>query len=221
MRGSNCIQCVNNENSEKRRTKLESFINRSSKLYDRNYDYSLVSFNNLHEYVTVICPLHGAWEVIAANHIVGKSGCPFCQQEKNIQNLRQINILSQEEFLEKCFRVHGDNYNYSKAVYTGTSGIVSIICNKHGEFEQVATHHLNGKGCKECAIELNAFNASSSGKDLLNKFRDIHGKKYKYELPEKVRYNDYINITCKKHGIYRQLVKVHLEQKGCPKMLFK
>jgi hypothetical protein len=39
-------------------------------------------------------------------------------------------------FIEKAIRIHGDKYDYTKAVYVNSNSKIIIICKKHGEFEQ-------------------------------------------------------------------------------------
>ena len=66
--------------------------------------------------------------------------------------------LTTEEFIAKAKAVHGDRYDYSKVKYVNASTKVCIICNKHGEFWQRASHHTDGRGCSKCASEVNAAN---------------------------------------------------------------
>lgn len=58
--------------------------------------------------------------------------------------------LTQEEFIEKATKTHGQKYDYSKVVYVNNSTKVCIICPIHGEFLQTPMTHLAGGGCNEC-----------------------------------------------------------------------
>lgn len=58
--------------------------------------------------------------------------------------------LTQEEFIAKAKEVHGEKYDYSKAVYLGRKYKVCIICPEHGEFWQLVGGHLQGHGCPKC-----------------------------------------------------------------------
>ena len=59
--------------------------------------------------------------------------------------------LSQEDFLKKAQRVHGNKYDYTKSVYTGCRDKIEIVCSEHGSFYQDPTNHLNLKqGCPKC-----------------------------------------------------------------------
>lgn len=59
--------------------------------------------------------------------------------------------LSLDEFISRSQGIHGSKYDYSKAIYENFHEKVKIICPNHGEFEQRAKHHINGRGCRKCA----------------------------------------------------------------------
>lgn len=59
-----------------------------------------------------------------------------------------------EQFIQKCKEVHGDFYDYSKAVYKNKRSKVIIICPIHGEFSTRAGDFMNNKSrCPECSKE--------------------------------------------------------------------
>ncbi|MFA7157603.1 MAG: hypothetical protein WC123_07975 [Bacilli bacterium] len=47
-----------------------------------------------------------------------------------------------EIFIYKANLVHNNQYDYSKTKYINNRSHVTIICKKHGEFNQVANTHL-------------------------------------------------------------------------------
>lgn len=55
-----------------------------------------------------------------------------------------------EEFVFKSIKKHGDKYDYSKVEYVNSTTKVCIICPIHGEFWQKPNNHLNGQGCPKC-----------------------------------------------------------------------
>jgi hypothetical protein len=63
-----------------------------------------------------------------------------------VKSVRKTN----EEFIKECTIVHNQYYDYSKTNYTGAKNKVTITCPIHGDFEQKASHHLSGSGCKYC-----------------------------------------------------------------------
>ena len=42
--------------------------------------------------------------------------------------------MTQEEWLTKAKEKHGDKYDYSQAIYTGSGNYITIICKQHGAF---------------------------------------------------------------------------------------
>lgn len=55
-----------------------------------------------------------------------------------------------EQFIEKARKVHGNKYDYSKVEYVNNHTKVCIICPTHGEFWQIPSGHISGKGCCMC-----------------------------------------------------------------------
>lgn len=56
---------------------------------------------------------------------------------------------SQTQFVEECLKIN-PNLDYSKVNYTNSKGKITIICPKHGDFEQIAGNHVRGNGCPKC-----------------------------------------------------------------------
>ena len=115
-------------------------------------------------------------------------------------------------FIKKSKEVHGNKYDYSLTNYINSHDRVKIICSKHGVFEQMPYHHLNGNGCSVCAR-----NKKSSNEDFIKKSIQIHDNKYDYSLVNYINQYTKIKIICPKHGIFEQIPKDHLNKCGCPK----
>ena len=110
----------------------------------------------------------------------------------------------------------GDKYDYSKVEYTNSKTKVCIICPIHGEFWQIPSSHLSGKGCKKCGM-INAHNKQKlTTTDFLNKLKEIHGDKYDYSKVEYVSYNTKVCIICPIHGEFWQTPDNLLHKHGCP-----
>ena len=59
--------------------------------------------------------------------------------------------LTNEIFIERAKKVHGDKYDYSKVEYKGSRDKVCIICPEHGEFWQSPDAHLRTQcPCPKC-----------------------------------------------------------------------
>lgn len=62
-----------------------------------------------------------------------------------------MNKLSTQEFVDRANSVHGDKYDYSKAVYKASNRKLQIVCSSHGPFFQTPDNHVNQKqGCPKC-----------------------------------------------------------------------
>ena len=70
-----------------------------------------------------------------------------------IKKNMKYNQLTTEEFIQRANEIHNNKYDYSKVEYVNANTKVCIICPIHGEFWQVPSSHLNGRGCKECGVK--------------------------------------------------------------------
>jgi len=96
LTGQGCPECGKTKNGIKKKLSLENFIERSKNNHKIKYDYSKVSFNNLHEVINIVCPLHGDFFQEANNHLRGQD-CPKCiAEQKDSKGVREI-----EAFLVK------------------------------------------------------------------------------------------------------------------------
>jgi hypothetical protein len=123
----------------------EEFIARARLKHGDKYDYSEVEYKNNYTKVCIICPEHGPFLQTPSNHLMGR-GCSECRYV-NISNMFRSNT---EEFIKKAREVHGSKYDYSNVEYVNNHTKVCIVCPVHGEFKQMPSGHLNGKGCSDC-----------------------------------------------------------------------
>lgn len=65
-----------------------------------------------------------------------------------------MNRLTTEDFIEKAKAIHGNKYDYFYSVYVTAKEKIMIKCPKHGIFLQTPDGHLQGRGCKDCALEI-------------------------------------------------------------------
>jgi very-short-patch-repair endonuclease len=125
--------------------------------------------------------------------------------------------LTQEQIINKSIETHGNKYNYSKTIYKNAITKVIIICNKHGEFMQLAYSHISGAGCKKCSIEYISNLHRLSPDKFINKANKIHNNKYDYSKVEYINSQTKIIIICKEHGEFIQKPNEHLRGCGCTK----
>lgn len=86
--------------------------------------------------------------------------------------------ITTEEFIDKARRVHGDKYGYDKVEYVRNSDKVKMVCAKHGDFEQIPNHHLQGRGCPECGLV-------RRGKNCKNFY--LNKRNWNFEQPEEYK----------------------------------
>jgi len=180
-----------------------NFINRSNKIHNNEFDYSLVDYKNNKTKVKIICKKHGVFEQRPDDHSNGR-GCNICGGSNN---------KSKNIFIEESNIVHNNRFDYSLVDYKNNKTKVKIICKKHGVFEQTPTCHLKGNNCIYCSgLSKNTKN------EIVKKSIQVHGDKYDYSLVDYKNNHTKIKIICKIHGIFEQTPKTHIYKKyGCPK----
>jgi len=140
--------------------------------------------------------------------------------------------LTQEEFLERAFNIHGDMYDYSETKYINKRSKVIIKCKKHGNFEQYPSNHLSGSGCEKCSKEKKLLKGKKprkfnfpvlksgqklSQKDCIERFKIVHGDKFDYSLVKYVKNDIEVLIICKEHGQFYQKPSIHWSGSDCPR----
>lgn len=186
----------------------QNFIERCKAIHGDKFDYSKTEFLSTKKPVIVTCYKHGDITINAGAHIRG-GGCNKCRME----NRR----LTKEEYIQKAKSVHGDRYDYSQVEYTSLTAKISIRCPEHGLFQQLASNHLQGKGCPVCG-QINRSESNSMPYDeFLQKAIQKHGNKYTYASETYTGASNRIDIVCPKHGKFNQIANLHLTGAGCPK----
>lgn len=159
LEGHKCKKC----SKESERKTTDEFIKDSKKFHGDYYDYSKVVFNNIHENVEIICPIHGSFFQKPAKHQKGQ-GCKKCTRGE---------VWDTESFKIKAKKVHKNKYDYSRSLYTSTNNKLKIICNTCNHlFSQIPNSHLRGTGCPNCANKVPI--TEDMFKEIL---KDIHSEK--------------------------------------------
>ena len=195
LSGQKCPFCRVN-----RKSNTIEFIEKSKLKHNGIFDYSLVDYVNDKNKVSIICKEHGEFNQSPNNHLKGQ-GCPKCDKSF------KLNI---SDFIKKSNLKHGNKYDYSLVKYINNITTVSIICNLHGIFNQVARNHLIGYGCKICAGNL-----KSSTDDFSYKSNIIHNNRYDYSLVDYKNALTKVRIICRQHGEFIQTPNKHLNGRGC------
>jgi hypothetical protein len=197
---------------QKRPLHKKRFIEKSLELHNNKYDYSKVEYQTARNPVIIICPIHGEFEQLPYNHLMGK-GCDKCARDLNRIKLSK----TKEQFIKDARDIHGDKYNYDKSVYVNDSSKIKIDCPLHGEFTQTVNHHLNGQGCPKCRWDsfrnTNMYKHSSS---FPGRASITHNNFYDYSKVNYINARKLVEIICPKHGSFFQSPSNHLSGKGCP-----
>lgn len=157
---------------------IEEFIKRAKEIHGDKYDYSKVQYINNWTKVTIICPVHGEFEQIPANHLQCK-GCNNCGNVDIGNKLRS----NKEEFVEKAFKAHGGKNDYSKFIYVNswTKGCITcLVDDTHGDYWQKPASHLSGSGCPKCN-----YSKGESALEVIFKKHSINAEP-QYKIPEVV-----------------------------------
>lgn len=119
--------------------------------------------------------------------------------------------LTTEEWIAKAILVHGDQYDYSKVIYTKGSEKVTIVCPDHGEVLITAANHINNAAkCPKCSGKY-----QRSLKELLENFGRVHKNFYSYSNVTLKPLKEKVTITCPIHGDFEQTPESHLSGHGC------
>lgn len=122
------------------------------------------------------------------------------------------------DFITAARKVHGDRYDYSKAVYRGTHTKLCIICPEHGEFWQEPDNHISRKSiCPKCSRILIADKFRSTTEEFIKKATLVHKGKYDYSKVVYRQTEEKVCIICPEHGDFWQAPHNHLTGAGCPK----
>lgn len=208
INGHGCTHCANNKPIG-----TEEFIRRAKDVWGDRYTYEKSVYTSNKEKVIVTCRIHGDFQTTAYDFLKGH-GCPDCGMDAVKQKRRK----PQDDFIAQCKSVHGDRYDYSQTIYRGKRQKVTIICRKHGPFEQWPDGHLSGQGCPTCKIEEAAIRNAKGTEKFVEEARKVHGNKYDYSQVVYVNNKTNVTVICPDHGPFEVAPQDHLQgMNGCPR----
>lgn len=130
------------------RKTTEQFIADALKVHGDKYSYAHCDYKGNKVKVKILCRIHGVFEQRPNCHLSGK-GCRDCSTIKVHEKQRK----SLADFIKQARVVHGDLYDYSKAIYKSNKDKIEIICRHHGSFFPTPKNHLNGAICLMCSCD--------------------------------------------------------------------
>lgn len=209
IRGNSCPKCANKKRGDTFRNNKENFIEKANTIHCNKYSYENVEYINAETKVQITCKEHGTFLMTPMNHLLGQ-GCPKCSGKG----------LNTNEIIEMFKKVHGNEYDYSKVVFSKMHDKVCIICMEHGEFWQTPSKHLLGQGCPKCGIRKRSKEKNIGQEEFIRRCKKIYGDKYTYTETKYDKMQDKVKIICPKHGEFWQKPYDHLHGHGCPKCGF-
>lgn len=230
LQGCGCKQCALEYVSVLFSDTKEDFVRKSIIVHGDKYDYSAFEYRGSKEEGNIICPIHGIFPQKPCHHLQG-SGCPKCGNVSSKYEDEIIDILNKsynqsknmgykENYIERCKKIHGDNYIYTDVEITKMKDKIKIICPTHGEFIQRADAHLSGQGCPKCANEKVGKQNASCFEQFTAIAKQIHGDIYDYNKGVYVNNRTPFRIICPEHGEFWQIPSNHIHRthpRGCPK----
>ena len=212
LNGQGCPKC----GGTKKLTR-EEFIKSAMFVHNGFFSYDKCIYINSNEKVTITCPIHGDFEQKANNHLNGQ-GCLKCKLEgikHKITMREQVNkstrSISDAVFKERYYNKFGHVYDLSDTIYINNRTIFYPLCKIHGKFPITPNHLMMGRGCPKCAK-----NYHYTKEELVEKFKEIHGCNFLYDRVNEAKTHEMVEIGCKIHGYFMQMVSNHLKGQGCP-----
>lgn len=212
--GHGCPTCAKIERGNRARITYDEFIEKARELYGDLYIYpARGSYTKASDKITITCTKHGDFVTTPTRHINSASGCSGC----SLARTGRV-ALTEEEFFRRVKKAHGDRYDLSKTVFSGSKTPVVVTCKIHGEFSTKPHNFSKGTNCPKCARIEASLKTRKGTAYFVAKFREVHGDKYTY--PERVDSINKIEITCTEHGVFLQNVHDHIRGHGCPRCFY-
>lgn len=113
LSGQSCPKCGINTRSNKQKLTYDEVVRRAREIHGDKYDYQLISYNNVHDKVTIICPTHGEFKQELSVHLQG-FGCSQCncsRLENLIKTFLDYNhIIYEREYTKNMNKLRLDFY---------------------------------------------------------------------------------------------------------------
>ena len=212
LHSNGCKKCSFEKMGKEKVLSNEQFLKMAKSVHGERYDLSKVQYTGRRNKITVICPKHGEFKILAGNFLQG-GGCKKCANEEQ-GNRRRGNTV---DFVAKLKKIYGDYYDYSLVSYNDCNTPVKLICPKHGEFSATPNNLLQGHACKKCGKESYSEKTKHTIEQFIEKARKIHGDKYDYSQSVYLGARKDITVICPEHGPFTQRASAHLLGQGCPK----
>lgn len=195
LRGTGCSKCTGNYKKD-----FQKFKSEAAAKHANNYSYDGSSYTGYKGNISIICK-HGVYTCTVSQHLYGRC-CSLCATG-----------IKTQKFVKAAQEVHKGLYQYTKTIFLGSLQEVEIVCKIHGSFFRIASEHLRGQGCRDCAVgKANDLKR----KAFITKAKKVHGDLFNYDKVTYPLQKGRIEIVCKLHGSFLQAPATHLVGSGCP-----
>jgi hypothetical protein len=119
------------------RVTTSQYIIKAKSIHKDRYDYSKVIYTIAHDFIKIICKIHGVFEQRAYCHVDNRKpqGCPKCAHNLPI---------TIDEARKRSKKKYGEKYSIHN--FSGIKRPMKIKCKDHGFFTiPVAETHWSGK----------------------------------------------------------------------------
>lgn len=136
------------------------FIEKSKNIHGDKYDYSKVNYIRSNKNITLVCKIHGDFELTPNSNLRGV-GCQKCSGNYRYKI---------DELLE-IYNGKYKDYVYDFSNYVNIKSKILVRCPIHSYFETSAELLLKGYGCSACGKK-------SIGEDFISKYLNNNGIEY-------------------------------------------
>lgn len=190
----------------------EQFIERCNSIHGSKYSYNDVAYEGSFNKITLSCEHHGSFEITPTAHLSGR-GCHKCGvARKNAEKTKKHKSL----FVAAACAVHNNLYYYDMSTYVSHKVRMTIVCTKHGDFQQQPGQHLQGQGCRLCVDEALGIGRRISKQEFVDTCNKRYNGLYDYSLTEYHTSREKIVIYCREHGPFTLRASLHQQGQGCP-----
>jgi hypothetical protein len=188
-----------------------TFIDKAITVHGLKYNYTNTVYIGYKQKLSIICPIHGVFQISPNAHISQKQGCSLC----SIISRTILQTKTTSQFIKESIDIHGTIYDYSKTDYKACNKKLIIICKDHGEFMIRPEHHLKKIGCAKCGTKRSSDANRLSQHDFIEKSINIHNGLYNYSNVKYIDNKTNVIIICFIHGEFTQTPNNHLNGNGC------
>lgn len=152
LNGTGCPKCGIKTLAKKQTISNQDFIDKSNKIHNNKYDYSLVDYKNCKIKIKIICKDHGMFEQLPDHHSRGV-GCPTCSKYYGSFNDKYLYIFYDYKFNLMKIGASKDPEKRLKEISKGKdkSGLkilkiyeksANIEKNLHIKYDKYRTNHI-------------------------------------------------------------------------------